>query len=244
MPHPPRRPASESQRGLVRSARALAAAACISLVGGLAHPVTAVADTTPPSVTAAFYSAGLITSKIDFDFDENLPSVYRLPDALKSAFSVSVDGTAREIENIFGGSGRDLWLKRRVFTGQTIVVSYDQSVAGTDAIADADGNKLASFTTGSGGVPAVLNNSNLAAPGSNTAAITNLSLRNEVRFGFGGVSDTVLRARHHVLRGVDGASPHLAHLGSFKLDGHLGHHGVLGRRRHAGLPLWAFRHVF
>ena len=148
-------------------------------MGGLAHPVTAVADTTPPSVTAAFYTAGLITSKIHFDFDENLPSVYRLPDALKSAFSVSVDGTAREIENIYGGSGRELWLKRRVFTGQTIVVSYDQSVAGTDAIADADGNKLASFTTGSGGVPAVLNNSNLAAPGSNTAAITNLWLRND-----------------------------------------------------------------
>ena len=41
---------------------------------------------------------------------------------------------------------------------------YDQSAAGTDAIADPAGNKVADFTTGSGGVPAVANNSAVIPP--------------------------------------------------------------------------------
>ena len=59
----------------------------------------------------------------------------------------------------------------KIYQGQTVVVSYDQSAAGGDAIADSDGTKLASFTTGEDGVPAVVNNSTQAASG--PAAPTN-----------------------------------------------------------------------
>ena len=52
----------------------------------------------------------------------------------------------------------------QIYQGQTVVVSYDKSVAGSDAIADSDGDEVASFTTGQSGVPAVDNNSNVMAP--------------------------------------------------------------------------------
>ena len=47
-----------------------------------------------------------------------------------------------------------------IYSGETVVVSYDQSAAGADAIGDPAGNKVAVFTTGSGDVPDVTNNSN------------------------------------------------------------------------------------
>ena len=37
-------------------------------------------------------------------------------------------------------------LSSAIYQGQTVTISYDQSAAGSDALADADGNKLASFT--------------------------------------------------------------------------------------------------
>ena len=53
-----------------------------------------------------------------------------------------------------------------------MVVSYDQSVAGSDAIADSDGNEVASFTTGEDGVPAVTNASAEVAPLTAPTALT------------------------------------------------------------------------
>ena len=46
-----------------------------------------------------------------------------------------------------------------IYRGQTVVVSYDKSVAGGDAIPDSDGHEVDSFTTGEDGVPGVVNNS-------------------------------------------------------------------------------------
>ena len=60
-----------------------------------------------------------------------------------------------------------------IYSGQTVVVSYDQSAAGTDAIADADGNEVADFTTGQDGVPAVVNDSTQAAPSTLSALVVN-----------------------------------------------------------------------
>ena len=51
-----------------------------------------------------------------------------------------------------------------IYQGQTVVVSYDKSVAGADAIADSDGYEVASFTTGQDGVPAVVNSSTVTSP--------------------------------------------------------------------------------
>ena len=50
-------------------------------------------------------------------------------------------------------------LESPIYQGQNVVVSYDKSVAGNKAIADSDGDEVASFTTGQNGVPAVVNNS-------------------------------------------------------------------------------------
>ena len=83
---------------------------------------------------------------------------------VKGAFSLTVGDMEQEIETI-------RWFGRRpdrlsvipsstIYSGQTVVVSYDQSAAGDDAITDPAGNKVADFTTGSGGVPAVTNISN------------------------------------------------------------------------------------
>ena len=55
-------------------------------------------------------------------------------------------------------------LSTPIYPGQTVVVSYNQSVAGGDALADAAGNEVASFTTGRDGVTAVTNNSTVPPP--------------------------------------------------------------------------------
>ena len=49
-------------------------------------------------------------------------------------------------------------------------MSYDKTVAGSDAIEDAADNEVASFTTGEDGVPRVVNNSNVVAPPQNFTA--------------------------------------------------------------------------
>ena len=59
-----------------------------------------------------------------------------------------------------------------IYPGQTVVVSYDQSDAGTDALADAAGNKVASFTTGEDDVPAVVNNSTQVPPPAKPTGLT------------------------------------------------------------------------
>ena len=55
-------------------------------------------------------------------------------------------------------------LSSTVYQGQIVTLSYDKSVAGSDAIADAADNEVASFTTGEDGVPTVANNSTVVAP--------------------------------------------------------------------------------
>ena len=62
-----------------------------------------------------------------------------------------------------------------IYSGQTVVVSYDKSEAGTDAIADGAGNEMGDFTTGSGGVPAVRNDST-ATPASTDATLSGLTV--------------------------------------------------------------------
>ena len=122
-------------------------------------------DTTAPTLTSA--SAATHGSFVSLFFSENLDlsEVGNLLATIRNAFSLTVDGVEQEISRIvrgFGAGGANRLLvypSSKIYSGLTVVVSYDQSEAGTDAIADPAGNEVADFTTGSGGVPAVVNSS-------------------------------------------------------------------------------------
>ncbi len=97
-------------------------------------------------------------------FQDHLHKIpYTLPD---SAYTVTADGVALPAAS--GGNPALLALSFqtvRIRQGQTVVITYTDPTTGNDtlAIQDAAGNDAASFTTGMNSVPAVINNSTLAA---------------------------------------------------------------------------------
>ena len=158
------------------------------------------ADTTAPGLDSGdVFGSGI---SIRLTFNEQLDLVAgALPSAAASAFTLTVDGNTLAISSI-SASANGILLSivpsSTIFQGQTVVVSYDRSVAGTDAIADAADNEVADFTTGSGGVPAVVNGSIVPACTLNTGDLwcgdlTVRAIDTEVD-GFkamvGGLSDT------------------------------------------------------
>ena len=153
-----------ARRAFLRSTRTLAAAACLAFSGALALPPTAEAqtDTTPPTLSRAVVDGAGTSVTVIFSEDLDLQS-QTLSDAVIGAFTVTADDVELEVGSVLVGLLEDLVLvivsSTPIYPGQTVVVSYNQSVAGGDALADAAGNEVASFTTGSGGVPAVTNNS-------------------------------------------------------------------------------------
>ena len=136
---------------------------------GTAAESTAVtpADVTAPTLSGATVPSELDGSALNLDFSENLHGVpTNVPTSIENAFTVTADDVAlafsmRSVNDVLQflfPSGT------QIYQGQTVVVSYDKSVAGSDAIEDAADNEVASFTTGEDGVPAVVNNSNVMAP--------------------------------------------------------------------------------
>ncbi len=108
-------------------------------------------------------------SEIELKFSEKLGlPAQQLPTAAGNAFTITVDGEEKQIDAA-RGAGSD---SKKVFIdptdviyrGQAVVVRYDKSVAGSDAIADNNNLEVASFTTGVGRVPAVVNNSEVDPP--------------------------------------------------------------------------------
>ncbi len=122
-------------------------------------------DTTAPTLTRARASTNGSFVDLYFSEDLDLPDGVSLLATIQGAFSLTVDGVEQEISKIvrgFGAAGANRLLvypSSTIYSGQTVVVSYDQSAASTDAIADPAGNEVADFTTGDAGVPAVVNNS-------------------------------------------------------------------------------------
>ena len=127
----------------------------------------AAGDTTPPSLESATVLAANAGAIIELVFDE----AYDLIGAASltvAAFSVTADGNSVTIGGFFLVRETNGTYKRYRLTelspainyGQTVVVSYFDPTTGDDttAIEDAAGNDVASFTTGAGGVPAVINN--------------------------------------------------------------------------------------
>ena len=119
----------------------------------------------PPTLSSANFSSQ--TDYISLFFSENLDLPRNVPASIVTAFTVTVDGVELEFSTIQAGNERlniFVPVESPIYQGQSVVVSYDKTVAGNDAIADSDGDEVASFTTGQSGVPAVDNNSNVMVP--------------------------------------------------------------------------------
>ena len=121
----------------------------------------------PPTLRSA--AVNEIGNQIYMTFNENLDFSSGAA-APASAFSVSVDGAAIAVGGAARGlNAKELWLLQfdsTMYQGQNVTVTYTDPTSGDDAAAiqDSDGDDTPSFTTGQGGVPAVVNNSMLTAP--------------------------------------------------------------------------------
>ena len=141
-----------------------------------------VLDTTAPVVD--FPSVNNPGTEVVLPFGEALDLVQGSQDALLiAAFTLSVEGAERDIDTLkwrtelqVAGGALVLTPASVIYKGQTVVVSYDKSEAGSNPIADLADNELESFTTGSGGVDAVANFStarSVSAPTNFTAGVGN-----------------------------------------------------------------------
>ena len=114
----------------------------------------------PPVLTSAVVRRDSQGRSIRIQFDQALDAPNR--SQLRSAFSATADGNQMDITRIGQVPGSDDLFDLSVstpyiFQGQPVVLSYDRSAAGSDALANDDGTEVEDFTTGAGGVPAVVN---------------------------------------------------------------------------------------
>ena len=126
--------------------------------------ISYVPDTTPPTLSSA--AVNTTGTFVQLAFSENMdpsnlpPTSTVTVTAVGSAFTVSgVVGDTTEADEI------RVTVSPVIRQGQTVVVAYTDPTTGNDtnALQDTAGNDAASFTTGSGTVPAVTNGSNVAA---------------------------------------------------------------------------------
>ena len=135
-------------------------------------PVFQVLDTPPALESATVLEDGTIIELV-FDEPYNAASTQTF---LTIPFSVTAAGSTVTIGDL--SVVRDADLKYRTMQikelspaiefGQNVIVTYTDPTTGDDTTAvieDAAGNDVASFTTGSGGIPAVVNNVPPAPPG-------------------------------------------------------------------------------
>ena len=134
------------------------------------YRIGAAADTTPPTVTTAQTSA--TGGQVQLRFSEN-PRTSNLPPT--SAFEVTTDGEPHATSGSVAVSMNLVFfaVSPNISQGQAVVVTYTDPTGGNDAnaIQDAAGNDVATFTTGVNSVPAVNNRSTTAAtaPGAPTS---------------------------------------------------------------------------
>ena len=147
-----------------------------------AATVTVAADTTPPEVESV--TVPISGSEVELVFDEDLDELAG-DNLLASVFSLTVAGQAVTIPDY---AIREAVLILTVQTGtikqgQTVVLSYTDPTASDDTVAlqDIAGNDVASFTTGMSGVPAVTNDSTVAATNTPPTAADNTVTTGEDR---------------------------------------------------------------
>ena len=138
-------------------------------------------DTTPPTVQNSVVSATgqLVYISFSEDVDQS-----NLPPA--SVFTVTVDGSAVTVSNVITDpdpmftTTLGISVSPTIRHGQAVVVTYTDPTADNDAnaIQDAAGNDVATFTTGAGGVQVVGNQSTVGVPklASATVETSGLSL--------------------------------------------------------------------
>ena len=101
-------------------------------------------DTTAPSPdSAAVRSAGIT---VELNFDEALAQPGT---AVTSALTLTVDGVGLDVRNISWSADSlvfDVESGTKIYAGQTVTLSYDKTVAGGNALEDAAGNEVATFT--------------------------------------------------------------------------------------------------
>ena len=102
-------------------------------------------DTTAPSPNiAAVASDGVVVAVV---FDEALAQP--APTLSTSVFTLTADGVELDIQNMSFGADTlllNLASGTTIYAGETVRLSYDKTVAGADALEDAAGNEVASFT--------------------------------------------------------------------------------------------------
>ena len=130
----------------------------------------------PPFLTSATAESNgreieLVFSEI-LDYPSTEAEFLTFRDTLKSFFAVTAAGMPVTVEALaISVDNRGIIFRlpaaSTIGQGQSVVVTYTDPTTGDDAVAvqDAAGNDTPSFTTGSGGVPAVTNNSTVDRTG-------------------------------------------------------------------------------
>ncbi len=142
-------------------------ATLVLTIGDMVAVSLSVPDTTPPALESATVAEDGNSIELVFDepYDFVSATVVGTADFTVTAAGISV--TIGELELLtvdVGGTNEPRIVQLKdlspaITHGQAVIVSYtDPSGDNTGVLEDAAGNDVASFTTGSGGVPAVVNN--------------------------------------------------------------------------------------
>ena len=127
---------------------------------GILHMRVNGTDTGPPYLTDAEVSTNGRNIVLTFSKDLDHPTSYS--STARNAFIVTVEGVDNQVSGLNGFEDTVTLTMARLMGGdQKVVVSYDESDAGSQALEDSDNQEVGDFTTGSDGVPAVDNKSTL-----------------------------------------------------------------------------------
>ena len=120
--------------------------------------VTNNSTVTLPKLSAAAVPADGATVVLTFSADLDFPTAFS--SVIRGAFTVTVDGTESQTTDFaVSGTTATLTMSDPIVENLAVIVSYDRSDAGSEAIGSTSNKLVADFTTGEKSVAAVVNNS-------------------------------------------------------------------------------------
>ena len=120
--------------------------------------VSNLSTVTLPKLSAAAVPADGATVALTFSADLDFPTAFS--SVIRGAFTVTVDGTERQTTDFaVSGTTATLTMSDPIVENRAVIVSYDRSAAGSEAIGSTSIRLVADFTTGENSVAAVVNNS-------------------------------------------------------------------------------------